>query len=492
MGLVLVLVILGVVGLACLIPVANAQRPSKLDIILVLDNSGSMKANDPQFMMRTVVPHFFEGLAADAQVGLVIFAEKTDLTLPLASASAAETKEKVAAVLNQIDYNGQYTNSPQAIERAIYELKQNGRKDAEKLIVFMTDGIVDTGDKTKDQENLRWLKEELAADSKASGIRIFGIAFTEQADFTLIQILGQKTNGGYYRVFKTEDIQGVFDNIQQTITNLKPAATGANQLTGLWIIAIIGIIVLGVIAMVVIFSISKGKKVQYIGTSVDNTPIPAAHLEDVSGVTGRTVFKITKKVTTVGRIDQNNKGDNPDIGIPQKTVSAIHATIEYRDQKFYLIDQQSTNGTSVNQNKIKEATPLKSGDVIAFDRYKFKFVLPAQKERGGTVLSPPLKSSGTVLSSPKAQDIPDAGGSKPEANKPEPSAPKPIEAKPPVAVAAEADSKETRLKEMMCPVHSSLKATELCPVCKQAFCNKCMVEKNGKMICRKCFDSGKD
>ena len=63
----------------------SAQRASAagsgLDLLLVLDNSGSMKQNDPQFLTRAVVTEFVNSkrLPADARVGVVMFADNATL-----------------------------------------------------------------------------------------------------------------------------------------------------------------------------------------------------------------------------------------------------------------------------------------------------------------------------------------------------------------------------------------------------------------------------
>lgn len=57
-------------------------------------------------------------------------------------------------------------------------------------------------------------------------------------------------------------------------------------------------------------------------------------------------FRISKAITTVGRA-----GDN-DIVIDDKTVSKKHAKILIEDEKFYIQDLASANGTEVNGNKI--------------------------------------------------------------------------------------------------------------------------------------------
>ena len=108
----------------------------------------------------------------------------------------------------------------------IYELKTNGRKQAQRVIIFITDGIVDTGDADLDLERLRWLKDDLAQDAADNGIKIFGIAFTEAADFQLIQSLAQNTDGAYYRALAAGDLSSVFTHINRIMNMpVAPAST---------------------------------------------------------------------------------------------------------------------------------------------------------------------------------------------------------------------------------------------------------------------------
>jgi pSer/pThr/pTyr-binding forkhead associated (FHA) protein len=80
-----------------------------------------------------------------------------------------------------------------------------------------------------------------------------------------------------------------------------------------------------------------------------------------------------------------------DLCIPDEKnyVSSFHAFIEYKDHNFYVVDQDSVNGTFVNGTRIekKERIILKGGDEISFDKYGFKFLCPVEGERGQTVLN---------------------------------------------------------------------------------------------------------
>jgi len=105
------------------------------DIVLVLDNSGSMKKNDPQFLTKQAVTEFINNLDESTRVAIVIFDQDVRTTVPLTEISSA-SRQGLLDSLSQINYKGLYTNSPAAIESAIYDLKNNGRGEARKIIVF--------------------------------------------------------------------------------------------------------------------------------------------------------------------------------------------------------------------------------------------------------------------------------------------------------------------------------------------------------------------
>ena len=186
------------------------------DIILVLDNSGSMQKNDPEFLTSQAVAEFIRDTDSHADLGIIVFDQAVKIAVPLINATEAN-KTRLTESLSLIDYKGLYTNSPAAIERAIYELKNNARDDSLKYIIFLTDGIVDTGDPRTDIDKSRWLRQELAADAKDNGIKIFAVALTEEADFQLIQSLAQRTGADYFRALEATDLAQAFDKIRERI-----------------------------------------------------------------------------------------------------------------------------------------------------------------------------------------------------------------------------------------------------------------------------------
>jgi len=382
------------------------------DIVLMIDNSGSMKKGDPFFMTKDALTEFVDKLPDDTQVAVLIFDHRINLAVPLTT-----TKEVILASFDNIDYRGMLTNIPAAVERAIYELKTQGQEESQKSIIFITDGIVDTGNKLRDIDKTRWLRENLSEDAANHGIKIFGIAFTDSADFELIQSLSQKTKGQYFRAVIPEDIPDVFSQINQLIMSMKPESVepASPPLTVPPLVSeeppkpeiekspiyvteapgptptpvkskklnlpIIILIVLAVFAIIAAFFLFWFRRKPIITpplpeglVGVTDELLPEASLRDVSGVTEQGIFKISKKVTNIGRKDRINH-----IAIDQETISRQHAIIEYKNYSFWIIDQGSSNGTFLNGKQIDDEMRLNHGDTISFDVYEFEFVMPGME-----------------------------------------------------------------------------------------------------------------
>jgi uncharacterized protein YegL len=383
------------------------------DIVLMIDNSGSMKKGDPHFVTKNAATDFVRNLPDGTHVAVLIFDHRVNLAVPLTTVSEV-TKEDILSNFD-IDYQGQFTNIPAAMERAIYELQTKGQEESQKFIIFITDGIVDTGDKIRDIDKTRWLRENLAEDAAEQGIKIFGIAFTKLADFELIQSLAQKTKGSYFRVLTPERISEVFSQIYQLIMGVQPESvqpisqpltkpplvseeppkpeiekspiyvTEAPESTPVPVkpkkssLPIIILIVLATFGFIVAFFLLRSRRkpnatstVAEVHDDVADELLPDASIKDVSGATKQDIYKISKKVTKIGRKHQMN-----DIVIDQTTISRQHAIIVYKNFSYWIIDQGSSNGTFVNGKQIVDEMQLNHGDKISFDTYEFEFLMPA-------------------------------------------------------------------------------------------------------------------
>jgi hypothetical protein len=173
-----------------------------LDIVVLLDNSSSMQRHDPDFRVRTLLEQFIGDLPADSRVGVMLYDRGVVPAIPLSPAD----RDTVVANLGGLDYSGRHSNAASATERAIYELSSQGREAADLGIVLLMDGPIDTGDPDRDFDYSRWLREILGAEAASAGIRIYGIALSEDADIQVVQTLAHTTGGTYLRAAGIDDL----------------------------------------------------------------------------------------------------------------------------------------------------------------------------------------------------------------------------------------------------------------------------------------------
>lgn len=401
---------------------ADGATESGRDVVLVLDNSGSMRQNDPQSLAPAAVRQFIEGLNAKDRVAIMVFDQ--DVTLVQDFVSLQAGRQTLLDSVNAIDYKGQYTNSPAAIERAVYALKNNARTDARRMIIFMTDGIVDTGDAQQDASASDWLRNDLASDAARSDIRIFAIAFTNDADYQLIQSLANKTEGDYFRALTAADLGNVFSRINEVIAreaeaeSLSAAPSPPSQSVQapqpviievpaqsqdyraeernrtLILIAAAGVLALTLIAiLIVLIKRSRGDR------PVDDHE-PEAYLNDMHGLSGKQSHRLGKRPTMLGRAIISDGDHLHYVSIPETTVGRRHALIEYKDYAYWIIDQSSINGTYVNDKLVTTEVRLKHGDRIRLHKYELEFVMPEMSDSGMTVVS------NTVYARHKSGDAP--------------------------------------------------------------------------------------
>lgn len=376
---------------------APAQQRKPLDLVLALDVSGSMKKNDPQGLMSETISHFISQLGLEDAVGLVLFGGQALPVHPLAPLSMAEQREALLAQTAEIRYGEANTNIAAAVERGLYELKSRGRTDSAQAIIVATDGIMDTGSAARDEEMKRWLREQLLPEARDRKVRLFSIAFTETADYTLLQEMARVTGGGYFRAMSADEIGKIFQELSTSLRRApeavpeEPSAAPPPKLRGnlpLWMGGgAVALVALSIFAVFFWRSIrtrsatgqSPAEKTSELG------PLPPAELLDIET---RDDIRLNKAVMRVGR-DLDN-----DVLITAPTVSGHHAQIEYQRGQFYLKDLRSLNGTFVNQQRVEGEVLLKTGDIIRFDKFRYTFLGPEPMAGGTMVREAPLEASG--------------------------------------------------------------------------------------------------
>lgn len=193
-------------------PAVGGIAPAKEDIVLVVDNSNRMEPLDADLAVPEAIKSFLKATARDVAAALILFDDNASLKAPFVPLGDARSEALVRG-LEMIDYSGRFSNSAAAIERALHELKENGRQGAVRSIVLVAQDHIDTGNEAQDLNFARWLSHVLAEQAAESRIRIFSIAFTRTKDIGMLQNLARLTGGESYPVAGSSELPAAFDSL---------------------------------------------------------------------------------------------------------------------------------------------------------------------------------------------------------------------------------------------------------------------------------------
>ena len=479
------LLILMVALAASVATAQGASAPTGMDVVLVLDQSGSMKQNDPQRLMVQAARAFVEKLGPEDAAGLVVFGSQARAAHSLASLADREQREGLLTEIARIRYSDRHTNISAGIERGVYELKQHGRPDAMPFLIFITDGIMDTGSGAKDVEMRVWLRTQLLPEARQRGIRLFSVALTEQADYALIQEMASVTGGDYYRALSAQEIARLFDGIHTNIMQRRAPTSPTPEIQSMpspatvsgpilawtwpWIAGTVGLAILMLGGVIITcrhwLAVVRGRQTPSAPRIPLTAPVPTearaatAHLRDLR--TGKTIA-LSNCLTRIGRNPDN------DIVIAERQVSGHHGEIECRGSHFYLRDLRSTNGTWINEERLQIETMLKTGDVIRFDVFSYAFHGPDSMGAGtmlgdfrkGTLMgeTPRLQSTGSALAE-TAWEYAEA-------------------------------ARDSFVGLQWCPTHVNLEKMYQCERCGSLWCALCSPSVPGERLCKRCREVG--
>ena len=177
--------------------------PALPEIHLLVDISGSMKKTDPQNLRTKAINMFVYLIKNKASMQIQTFATDTQTMIPFKLVDANfqnEYKQKNY----QISSNGQWTDIDGAINTANHSWGLG-----KKIIVLLTDGDVDLGNEFRTKQSKNKLAESTIANLNKSGVRVFNIGFSKNADKELLDNLALKTNGLSQVVNESKDLDNV-------------------------------------------------------------------------------------------------------------------------------------------------------------------------------------------------------------------------------------------------------------------------------------------
>jgi len=182
-------IILVVLAMCCLLPSAAyaIENAAGVDIVLVMDCSGSMRRNDPDKLILHGATMVAEMIQADGwRYGAVMFEGHVTGTLPLREVGDDEAVEAIRTELKSVYHqNGRWTDLPRGLSEAIQIFREGGDVGNERVIIALTDGADDpeSGRKMDDVDRDRgfviWLSQEMNVPIYVIGLNVNGTVSQE-------------------------------------------------------------------------------------------------------------------------------------------------------------------------------------------------------------------------------------------------------------------------------------------------------------------------
>ena len=179
-------------------PPAPPLDRAPLDVVVVLDRSGSM-SGAPLAAVKRATAEVIGQAGPDDRMGVVTFDDSVDLVLPLRTHDAAEA----AAAIGRIRSGGS-TNLSGGWLKALEMLVADGRPEAVKRIVILTDGHANCG--IRDHEGLAGM----VRGGQREGITTSCIGFDDGYDERLLAALADAGMGNDYWCDGPDQARGVF------------------------------------------------------------------------------------------------------------------------------------------------------------------------------------------------------------------------------------------------------------------------------------------
>jgi hypothetical protein len=172
------------------------QRPSvQLDVVLVIDASGSMLKTDPQNLRYQGAKLLQSFLGEGDRLGVVQFASSASLVAALEPYSVSKGRETVGK-LESIATEGQFTDIAEGLKLGASTLEANPRPGAQRIIVLLSDGKMEPDPKVAPAfARTLELVHDVLPELKAKETKVFTLSFSEEADRTLLGEISAATDG---------------------------------------------------------------------------------------------------------------------------------------------------------------------------------------------------------------------------------------------------------------------------------------------------------
>ncbi|KAA9004715.1 VWA domain-containing protein [Paenibacillus spiritus] len=179
----------------------GGSKPVK-DIVLVIDDSGSMSQSDPSNRRYEAARELIASMDGDNRVAVVSFSDEAAVAQPLIRLKG-NNRERVLAAIGGLSTTDGGTNLRGALAEAMNVITGASGKERGAMVILLSDGVSSLD-----------LESDLAAyREREVAVNTIGLALTEASGTSLLRDMAASTGGAYYDVEDAERLGAVFREI---------------------------------------------------------------------------------------------------------------------------------------------------------------------------------------------------------------------------------------------------------------------------------------
>lgn len=219
-----ILALLSLALAAVAVPAVSAQdanvADTRIDVTLVIDNSGSMQQNDPNNMRISAAKMFTALMLEGDQLGIVSMGDRESTKALLSLTSPKEVSYSTLALertLGVPDDLSNWTYMGEALDLAAQVMENSARYNRQRAIIFLTDGLPTYRSEQEKVEQDQKYDRNIALFQKL-GIKVFPIALGDGADPEFLQrTMAEPTSGRVLRAESADQLVDVYASILTTL-----------------------------------------------------------------------------------------------------------------------------------------------------------------------------------------------------------------------------------------------------------------------------------
>lgn len=203
-----------------------SEATSNMDVVFVLDSSGSMKESDPEEIRTEAIKMFLDmGQVQGNKVGLVAYSDNIVREHNLDTANGTEDKDRIKTMASGIPL-GQKTDTGYGLLEGAKLLDSGHDKTHHPLIILLSDGKNDPQRST--EESLKDLNDAISTcKSKGYPVYTIGLNYDGTVDKNQLSDIASLTKGRSYITNTAADLPGILTDIYADNSKLKIQDGGA-------------------------------------------------------------------------------------------------------------------------------------------------------------------------------------------------------------------------------------------------------------------------